>query len=313
MKLIYGLNITRGTLGRIVIGLGLAISLSLFSGVLGMYVNSFFEGLPLWGALFLLLLLGVVLLGFAITFLKVMANSAEPVARFMPVLTQSKKVLVLPLSILRKDLTDEKKEELIAAIERSGWNKATISRNEEKSLPSPTLKEALGKLSWVMNLCAIRPHLEELELLCLIASRESGLEIWRFIRLRHKLEESAKERGELPFGIMLVGENGQRCRIRSDGDDAALQEECGRIPWPDFNNYDSILEAFQTAVQIAHEEGYEHGDMSIDITPGTKPVSIAGAAIALNSQAILSYVTNDREVRYHTTHIDPGLLAAEIR
>lgn len=300
------LRVSRATVGRILLALSLATLIALFTGAVGMYFNDFLKTLSFWPAVLIIVATLLILVGVAIAFLVVMSNSAEPVASFNPSVLQSKKVVILPLSDIFG--SDEENEKLLTVLENAGWDSATMTKTEAETAPEDLQGALMHR--WVMNLCALRPHLRDLEVICLIASRRSGPMAARLVGL---LQALGRPTGAPAWKVFFLGENGQWCPVACEDDRPQLEDACARVPWLDFDDYQSVLGAFRRAVQLVIAEGYEHADICIDITSGTKPVSVAGAAVALNSAAILSYVTNDREVRHHTTHIDPGLLAAEIR
>lgn len=83
----------------------------------------------------------------------------------------------------------------------------------------------------------------------------------------------------------------------------------------DFNDYNQIVAGAEHAIRFATASrdtgglGCRHREICFDVTAGTKPFSVAVAAVTLNQAMCLCYVDNDGTVRFYNTSLSlPGLI-----
>lgn len=163
--------------------------------------------------------------------------------------------------------------------------------------------------SWVQNFRAIRPHRNTLKRIYVIASTThpaSAPDAWRFAYIIRRMFEVSHL--EVPEVYLCDNRSNVLKTPMQDtppGDGSSL-----RTTGVDYNDFNALRDAFASAIVHARSRsGHRLGDICIDITAGTKQLSAAGTASALNSEALLSYINNDGKAALYRTHIDPGLFA----
>ena len=171
------------------------------------------------------------------------------------------------------------------------------------------LAEELVGYRWTQNFRILARNADALEQVYVIGSEGLGgsaIQIRAFTAILNKAFEAERPHRPLPtiWRVDFLG-RGEGCRI-VPANESVLVDEGG----VSFEEYDDIRDAFLGALNHAlgdaHESGrYAKRDVCLEIGPGTKPVSIAGAVAALNKDVLMSYVGNDGEVRFH----DPKLNA----
>lgn len=129
------------------------------------------------------------------------------------------------------------------------------------------------RIAWQQNARALRHHLVRGRKLIVyvVCSRESGLQFEKFSLLLQHLARNVGAEVEV--------------RHASGGD-------------VDFNNYETVEKQFaRTLEKLRNEDGVPFSEICIDVTSGTKVISIAAAVITMNREIEFSYVDNDGGVR----------------
>ncbi len=130
-------------------------------------------------------------------------------------------------------------------------------------------------LAWEMPLIALREHIESLEILVVMSSKESHAQINEFKELAKRIFPTV-----------------ERLEILT--------------PNPvNFENIEKIQESLEEVYKGLEGKGLKESDILIDITGGQKPVSIAGASTTvIYPNRYFQYVsTNTKEVRIYNMNI----------
>lgn len=238
---------------------------------------------------------------------------ANPLARFlsaadMPGVTRPRAAVALALSNFCNPGQREPAMDHLETLKAAGFDKAARCWKDSGAAPDNELAAALGH-KWVMNIRALRPHAERLTHVFVIASRDpqsgegSGKDAALFADF---LAALFKKDGRTPPRIFFAFRNG-------------LMMEAGEMtgtaePGVDFASYDALFNAFDNTISFASRRlGLPQDDICIDVTSGTKQVSIAGATVTLNRESVISYVDFDGHVDLHDGRLEYGLFVDQIR
>jgi len=149
----------------------------------------------------------------------------------------------------------------------------------------PSVQRPSRPWPWEMLLRALWPHRTSVRELTLVCSRESLAEAPRFVAILRRYREF---RG---VGVNVWAEEGSIRSLHAADDDAALASLRGF----DFGNLDEMSSAMTDLLKYLQLGRWiRAGEILIDFTGGTKPVSVVAAALTLRSEVRAQYVdTND--------------------
>lgn len=137
---------------------------------------------------------------------------------------------------------------------------------------------------WTMALCAVAAHLDRLEHVFIIPSKET--------------EKDARELFHPDLQAMLK--------------DAGLKTQVHLCPDVNYLDYDETLGGFEHALGEARQTvpGLSDADICIDATPGQKPFSVAAAVTTFTRESLFSYVnTADRKAMVYRAQIKTTFFA----
>ncbi|MEO3430166.1 hypothetical protein AAFN88_14995 [Pelagibius sp. CAU 1746] len=237
-----------------------------------------------------------------------MGHFANPIAFFRAVdehAERGRQVLILPLSGMKN--REFNQQAAVTALESlTHVDLETICRG---GAGDQVLQQAM-RHPWVQGFRALFPHRETLRRLYVIPSdvgdAASAPDAWRFAKAVFDLLDTREPK------IFFVGGPGEIVPIeRSAVTGAPGRESTLCTTGVNYGDYHALQVAFRAAIRHAGAAGFAKRSLCIDMTAGTKQVSVAAAVAALNTQALFSYVGNDGRLHLDTAILDPGLFSEE--
>jgi hypothetical protein len=95
----------------------------------------------------------------------------------------------------------------------------------------------------------------------------------------------------------------------SERPDIVCFEIDGHVPYQDYN---LVVSALLSSIDIAAERGYEAEDVCIDVTSGLKTFSIAAASVTMRFGTVFSYMPTGRETPSDASLYEPGYYDIQI-
>lgn len=250
-----------------------------------------------------LILCGVLYLVAGLVVPSVLVRLVQPVARLVEVraaTVRRRPVLILPISSTRDD-TPKALMDFIDAM--AGGTLPTPSKDDPDAVKAALLA------NWLPPLRSIERQLPTLRRVYLVGSAQattstgttipgSFRQLPRFVEVvQHLLAKRAAAGLPVPEIEFVAVQKGELdVAVTGDGGEDFTSAERG----VNFNSYETLLETYGHAIDRAGKAGFEEGEIYLDITPGTKQVSVAGAIITLNRDVVICYVdTNTTEVVFH--------------
>lgn len=259
------------------------------TGSSGPGILEILAGLAICGALYLVA---------GLTVPGVLVKIVKPVARLVrirPGQFRQRPVLIMPMSPLARGTTND----LIAF----------VSSLETGVLPLPTAGgPQLLNANWLPPLRSIERQLPVLRRVYLVGSpstisamgreiKGSLDELPAFVRVAKALLERRKAMClPTPDVEFVLVKQGVADRVLKGSEE---KEELTAYAI-DFESYQDLLENFAHVIDQAGHAGFRENEVFLDITPGTKQASVAGAVITLNRDVVICYIdTNTAEAIFH--------------
>lgn len=155
------------------------------------------------------------------------------------------------------------------------------------------------KWQWEMPLRAIRHHLETLETVTIVCSRESLLQVSLFLKICKNYTQLQK----VIFYVLA-----QKSR-RTELNCVSLPSDINSLQGYDFEDFNEIVDAMDSLRREFDNKGYFEKDVMIDITGGQKPTSIVGAAMTFNLKIKAQYVQTNKP--WHVLSYDVVLASSD--
>ena len=206
--------------------------------------------------------------------------------------TEKRKHLVLFLSNLPSDqVENEGVPKELKLTQDINKDIEEIERLKQKDPPV--------KWQWEMPLRAIRHHLETLETVTVICSKESILQVNLFLKICKNYTPLEK----MNFYV-LAQESGctELICVSSPPDTNPLKyydfesfkKRADSLQGYNFEDFNEIVDIMDILLQKFRSKKYSEKDTMIDITGGQKPTSIVGAAMTFNLKIKAQYVQTNK-------------------
>ena len=155
------------------------------------------------------------------------------------------------------------------------------------------------KWQWEMPLRAIRHHLETLETVTVVCSRESILQVSLFMKICKNYTQLQKV-----IFYVLAQKSG-----RTELNCVSSPSDINSLQGYDFEDFNEIVDAMDSLLREFDNKGYSEKDVMIDITGGQKPTSIVGAAMTFNLKIKAQYVQTNKP--WHVLSYDVVLASSD--